>query len=1152
MDTTIEVPSGDTTIEVPLGATLTTTLDDCFYATPKDPNDLILHHKEYTSMVSTKDLLQPPKGFFFPYQEQQTRYHLIASKILCMDGPGVGKTFKAIETALMLIGRYDPTLPRDPHLADLPSAVRQYLEPMRQDIQKVYYLTINKTLLNQAKDALALCLNGSAIDTSIFTFSTYDEFVGDVKKNLISVSMKEYHEAKSGKNLKAAAVALQNVIQSLRHAFSRSYFVLDEAHRISGENIAALKPMDLGRRYTLINLLLKSIENSVITVFTATPITNHIREIIPVINLIIDEPMDVVEQRFLQAPKPVAGEEVALSTDLDAMTLPDLQRLLHDKLSGKVIFVPSRASGFRIQYQGEPMEETPFAYVPCVMSGKQLEQNMEYMRGTIALSITVTREGEETDVSQQDSIYSTEIAIGMCYVPFKEQRRARSQGKTKIQLVPDTIYYEANHPIIEAMAVAEEARIQSKNPNTTRKNIEIIRRLENVPYIFDEEKMASYGVPKEQWLLDTQLQQLSSKYYEALRILRDNPGKVTIAYFRTIVHSGLGAFVAIAQLNGYERYTETLEDPVHGNTIDLEPKRRLVVLTSEMKPATVILFLRIVSHPSNWDGRYIELVCLSPGMKVGLSIFNVRRFFHMGSDWNPWNYLQSSYRGIREGGMQAILKETGLPTADYEIYSLCSVFPTRARKELRREGHKKSRAFLEPNFPTRVTTLDQDMYEIVRRRYVSHIRPIRILEQMSVVAPLNRIRYDHPVYKSDGNQSLITNTFHVLYSRRYVYALKEYIKRQVILNLEPIALSTLVAKTAMYGIPLRLYNRAIAELIEEHGIFTNHLGSSVYIGWDGQYVYQQSAFAILGQGDAMMSYYTQYIPISFSNQNVQMLVFDLDRAVMEEVVSKKTVARLRSYLLKHVDTRTQIAILETALIETYTNQPAKNPYKNRADFLERSGRWKVTLETYRIYWYFWPHPFLAPGLWMAHSFIAFLGEAGYPIIPRMKSPNRYRYYTTSWHTTEEHSEVTRGLYRGYTQGIIEETILPRTQQAPYAYRTLCDAVFRVVLTNSQDPQHTRGKNINAMSYVDLVDVLVRLDRSLGIWNQEEKRYRRFTSKTRNYESDAFEKFPEDQRPTLEWLANLLSDPNLDVYQSRDTLQESLIKVFGQHGLVIEV
>lgn len=1109
-------------------AALITAPEDVYHSAPTgNVFDTMVSRKEFTSVVTTNDLLQPPKGFFFPYQEQQTRYQLLQPRLLCIDGPGVGKTYKAIETGLMLIGLYNPTFPRDSFNSKLPPAVRQYLEPMMADIKRVIFLTINKTLDNQAMFALNLSLNHAKLSKEVFEFNTYGAFLGSILKTL---------------NLKdATQEAIFNTLRKkFKQDYSNTYLVLDEVHKLVGENIKPLESMDINSNYVLMNLLIKSIDHSVVTLFTATPITNNIVELIPVINLLLDENEDVLLERFkIKSQSKVEGNEIKLTTKLDKLSDEELTSLLHDKLYAKVNYVPSLPSGYNIIYVGTGnLPGTPFKYYPCELQGYQLQQYIDVLTKKVNVSTNMRSkaiEDEEDDSAKtQDALFSTEISIGLCYAPLIPTHRGIGKGAVSEIYKPDEIYYGKNSEYVQTIQRGVENRIRSANPSTTRK-VETIRELENVPYVFDEEKMAKLGLPKEMWLIDTNLKELSAKYYTALKILRDDPKKLTIAFFRTIVSSGMAAFVAIAQLNGYERYDETLQDPVRGDYIDLVPKLRLVVLTPDMKPATIDLYMKIISHPDNWDGRYINLVCLTPGMRVGISIFNAQRFFSMGADWNPWTFLQASYRGAREGGMDAVMKNLGTNIVNYEIYAFCITFPRNVKLP------PSNRKFLGDKAPAYPTTLDQDMYQIIRLRYISHIRPITILQNMSVTGVLNTTRgakyNQEPVISN-----YTTNTFNVVYSRKYVHALKTYITQLVINADKGIRLGTIISKTAEYNIPIKFYYAAIAELVEEHALLYNSLGAPVYLAWDGEEIYQQVTYPTRNNSNSLLSYYSNFLPITFSEQQQT-----IPSIATTDIQTIQTLSdeQLRDYIMDNLDTPQQVLLIETALEAVFSSAS----YSNREDFLRRSGKWYNVLQIYDIYWNYWPHPFASPGIRLAHSFVSFVNEAGYPIVPRLKTPNRYRYYTNTWHITEDRSELVNDLYESYTKKFVAALI--SNYVAPYGYETLCDGIIRIVANDSTDPQQTRGRNIEAMSYIELCDIFIKVYTTLGQWKsyyaEHFKDYElRYHPSYGESALTKVQQFYSGNKDLVLEIANKFSDQEA----TRENIKDSIIVVLVENNRII--
>lgn len=1047
-----------------------------------DPRVLTSSYKEYTNETTPARLTPLPQGFFFPYQEQQARYMLQygKDKVCGFLDPGTGKTFIAGLISEMLRGYYNPSLPQDPITADLPDVVKQYVEPTRTNIKRCVYLTVNHVLDRDAMNAIPIIKAAPGLtreDEAWYTSRSFGTFLTPYTKQFNTLYDTRYawliddgvgvEAAREG----AEAYASEQLAVVFRAQGSDTFYVIDEAHRLPGENLQNIINGD-NMNYKLIRLMLKSVERSKVVVFTATPMNNSTNEIIPVLNLILDY-----------------EDEIPLkSTDLDKMSDAEIQKLVEQKCKDNIFYVSANPAGIVPEYQGVPLEGTPFSYDRCYMEGKQLEQYIAASQGEL-IDYTVQRgsEGLDTEDLRRDSLYTAETMASLCWAPLDKSVQERREGKLVSIRKPVSIILPPDSPIIRQMAAEWERRVRStmeKTRRTQERYAGHVREMVDAqPYLFDTERMATYGEKPENWRVDgpkgNNLRQRSAKYYEILKEMYFGPGDyVCLVYFRFLVGSGMESFVAIAILNGYERYDDTLSDVVAGGRIvGLEKKKRFIVLTPNMKSATVRLWLNIVKHPDNAFGEYINMVIISPGMKVGISVFSVQRYFHTGPEWSPWGELQSLYRGIREGGAEAVLRRRGTwPEGEMVIRISCQcamIDPAVAARY-----PPKNRAFMSGiKLPNRdhLTTLDEDQYLRLGDKYKRHLRVLGPVRNVSVGCNLNRERNGPSVVCRPPltGDPLIVNAFNNLYGRRYVWALKNYLRSLLSKNRDPIHLGDILSRTRSYQIPLILYDRAIAEIISEREPIMSELGVPLYPGFDKERLFLQQSFSLATEGsipvqDYHMSWYANFVPITYSAQREEP-TYKLTSESRKALLAVPT-ARLRAYIrTNHPTVEEQTIILETAMEETYKAGEFPDGW--------RKGPWRRVLELYYVYWGFFPLP-IQDNIAMAHSFISFWHEAGYPIIARLRVPSRYRYFALrqkEWTTTLERTNLVATIRTVYSEDKVRELFTPVEELGfPIGIDTICDGQFRVVLRSADSGPGIRGRMVTAFSYLELVYVLYLL------------------------------------------------------------------------------
>lgn len=1040
-------------------------LDSLFYTTLDVGSnaELVRVHKEFVSEPTPAKLALQPRGFFYPYQEQQRRYQRQHDRILVTHLPGTGKTFSAIGTAEALRGNYDPSLPEDMRLVGLPSAVRQYLRPERRNIKHVYYITANPILVNQARAVVPAVkdqLGMSKEDEEFYTFETYGIFMTEVSKQYRTL-LRDNSKEEVERILRA----------TFKEKYSDCHFILDEVHRLGGENVPEIAK-GAHEQYQLYWWLVHSIERSVVELYTATPINNSTKELLPVANLLLSE-----------------DNQLTWDTNFDTLTDEELDELLAKYFSDNIFYVRAAPTGTITSYQGIKVEGTPFSYVPCEMIGKQLEQYVQAVRGELLLKYT-NREGVAMKETKKDSLHNTEGMIGLSWAPIGTSTTQEGRRGVARQQAPVPIYRGDRDPVIVKMEEEHERQVREAMKDTTTRKEEkyegVVRKLVDVrPYLFDVERMAAYGETPAMWTLDGGLRERACKTHFVLDHIKNNPRCVNLVIERFIVDSGMANFVAVALLNGYERYDEVLKSYVVGDRIQgLEKKKRVMVLESGMKPATLSMFLSLVGHPDNKYGEYVEIVVISPGMKIGISIYNVRKIFYMQAEWNPWSLLQGLSRGLREGGLKSLIEELASmgirDPISIPIYLLAASVSDKDRDRLtpmmRELGLPRkflvkaaSDGALGAVVPERFTTLDEDQYALLGIKYRTHMRVINRIYSLAVMCYLNVDRNGQQFKCVKGPQvdRVYTSAYNVLYTRRHTWAIKEYIRRLMSGNEEPVHISRVISATRSYNIPLHVYYRAIAELVDEKRPFITKIGTPLYLNYDRERLYLQADYTLPTQHNFLMSYYGRYLPLTYSRIEDKVPV--LSKQTLAEIKSIDDTDELRAYVRAKMNVGHQIALLETALLSLIDNPSWQE------------SEWATVLEVYYPYW-----GRLAGNVSsavLAHTLVSFWHEAGYSIIARLRSPNRYRYYVmsggvTEWRTTGDRDVLASSFTNVYYRDKFAEVTAEVSEGYPSAYDTVVDGVFRVVAVPPVDEASHRGRKITSFSIVELLYILYKLDSEL--------------------------------------------------------------------------
>lgn len=131
------------------------------------------------------------------------------------------------------------------------------------------------------------------------------------------------------------------------------------------------------------------------------------------------------------------------------------------------------------------------------------------------------------------------------------------------------------------------------------------------------------------------LQNYSIKFYKIVKKINASPGPVFV-FSNFLEFGGLKSFAKVLEAQGYKNYNE------YG-----EGKRRFAIMSGD-EPAKLKDEIKAVyNQTANIDGSKLRVLLLSPSMKEGLSLFNVRQAHILEPYWNIKLLEQVIGRGNR-------------------------------------------------------------------------------------------------------------------------------------------------------------------------------------------------------------------------------------------------------------------------------------------------------------------------------------------------------------------------------------------------------------------------------------------------------------------------------------------------------------------------
>jgi superfamily II DNA or RNA helicase len=465
--------------------------------------------------------------------------------------------------------------------------------------RKIVVLTKNKNIqYNFINELVSGCTNNEYVSDANrkLYFSTNPKLAGkrEVLKNKIRKMIGKYYTFYTYGAFVNQVLGLTNLQTGNRvvsnetiNNFSNSVIIIDEVHNITGNDVyfALKKLLDVSYNYRLVFL-------------TGTPISDNIKEIFELANLLNKNANFPIRQQLLNS-KLIQKNDSSIIPPILKGTLFKLTELGHEKLSealqGRISYRPINEENFPKRMDiGTEIKKNGQFIIKCEMSKFQATSYTE----------AITLESSNLDIK-------TILNIKEIEEPLDQQQKliptAASSSLFKLSNDSSTFVY----------------------PNGTFGKVGFnhyfVRNTKNT-YILKN--------PKESDFLSANgsLKNFSCKIYKMLKYIEKSNGTVFI-YSNYVNYGGTSLLKIILQHNGYI------------NTIGKE--NSFVVFDSGMSLEKRENIRRIFNSPENKNGERIKIIIGSPLMSEGITLKNVRQVHILEPFWNMTRIDQIIGRAIR-------------------------------------------------------------------------------------------------------------------------------------------------------------------------------------------------------------------------------------------------------------------------------------------------------------------------------------------------------------------------------------------------------------------------------------------------------------------------------------------------------------------------
>jgi hypothetical protein len=528
-----------------------------YYPTYDDPDfyDKLINKKEFN--------IEEKFGYIEPHQELLKNYISTATpydNILLYNALGTGKTFSSISIAEGL------------------------KEQVYKNGKKIVVITKNKNLQINFLQELLLS-NEYLTDEEREIFNKKTGLAKEKLKRELKKTISNYYRFYTYGTLTNMILGQTDVRTGKRPEnyvgkitnFNNTVIIIDEAHNVTGNDVytAIKKVLDVSFNYRLVLL-------------TGTPISDNIKEIFEISNLLNKEAdlptrQDLIKSGYIEK---VESSEGLLKGNLYKLT-EEGENIITNSLRGRVSYVPQNQKNFpeRIDI-GESLKpelKGSQKVIFCKMSKRQSE--------VYKLTLALDNFKEDIDIIENIEEDDKLLELG----EQKGSSLFKNSSDASTFIYPDNSFGKKGF----------QKYFKTKD-------------IENKDFI----------------LYNKDLQEHSSKIYNLLKNIKENDGLVFI-YSNYVSYGGTSLLKIILDNNGYSKYGTAGNNEKYialDNTLSYEQREK---------------YRKIFNSEENKNGSRIKILIGSPLMAEGITLKNVRQIHLLEPFWNMTRIEQIIGRGIR-------------------------------------------------------------------------------------------------------------------------------------------------------------------------------------------------------------------------------------------------------------------------------------------------------------------------------------------------------------------------------------------------------------------------------------------------------------------------------------------------------------------------
>lgn len=544
------------------------------------------------------------------------------------------------------------------HNTCLLTAVGERARQLNPNVKRVYIITKPGLKDNTMYEILEKCTMGKYDLTEEEKEEMTQEAIEKERRKRVNVlfdilTLNEFCSREVGGVVELTSDGtIQANDDELYNRFNNTYIIVDEAHNI----IPTKKDKPSTNNYEILKYIIHTIKGIKLLLLTATPMTNDPSEIVPLLNLLLPMSKQIKEKTPSSFTKRWFNSQNKMA---------DEAKFIREYLIGNVSYLRSKVT-LRIDYKGDTQPKRNIQYtkiVPLMMDSHQSTVCARELRK------------ESVILDEDTESYGLATTSRQCSNFVFPDGSILSSGEVK------WVTYEESE-------TASTSKIKSFRCNQAFRQY-----------------LQSKGTDRESML--SQIKKCSVKMEYIIRIILDHPHEKIFVFSEFIRGGGCILLAALLQEFGYEDFPKRTRD-----VSSMSRAKRFVVFASDTRTSSSVSEdidrkKKILNHPENRYGDYVQVIIGGGTVSEGVSFFHIRHMFVLSPTWNMAELDQAIGRAVRLDSHDDLPPEQ----RSIQIYRLC--------------------AMIHPN--ESLQSIDERMY------YVSEIKDIKIkqVERLLKVAAID-------------------------------------------------------------------------------------------------------------------------------------------------------------------------------------------------------------------------------------------------------------------------------------------------------------------------------------------------------------------------------------------------------------------------------